>query len=107
MKKLVRKTVFMEIIETEKVKPEYWIAASQIELMEEIYFHMEKNGLNQSDVARKMGTERAYVSRLLGGNINCTIETLIKLAMASGMKNPILCIKEGYEEAIAKERKEL
>ena len=96
-KKLVRKTVFMEIIETEKVKPEYWIAASQIELMEQIYCRMEKSGLSQSDVARKMGVDRTYISRILGGNVNTTLETLVKLSMAVGFKRPVLRIGIGRQ----------
>lgn len=90
--KLVKKTVFMEIVETEQVKPEYWIAASQIELMEQIYCKMIKSRLNQADVARKLGVSRACVSRLLGGTSNVTLETIIKMALAVGFKRPVVKI---------------
>ena len=44
-----------------------------------IWEAMEARGWSQAELARRLGKSRAYVSRLLGGGENLTLETLARL----------------------------
>lgn len=43
---------------------------------------METLGMTQADLARAIGKSPAYVSRILNGDTNFTLETMAALAMA-------------------------
>ncbi len=43
---------------------------------------MKARGVTRADLARRLGTSQAYVTKVLGGTTNFTIETMAKLAMA-------------------------
>jgi len=98
-KQYVKKTVFMEIAESEEVKPEYWLAGSMIEIAEVLTEYMSKNKLNQSDVAKKLGVGRTCVSRILGCNTNPTLKTIIRLSMIVGIKRPRLTLSNLKKES--------
>lgn len=55
-----------------------------LELTEEICKAMKISGISKSDLARKMGTSPAAVSKLLQGNSNFTLKTLMKLSECLG-----------------------
>lgn len=58
----------------------YHIAEIKIKIAEQIYKMMEKRRITQSDLARRLGKNRAYISRILRGTTNFTVETLVKIA---------------------------
>ena len=41
-------------------------------------------GLSYADLAKKMGTSAAYISKVFRGETNLTIESMVKLARATG-----------------------
>ncbi|MDQ7010639.1 MAG: helix-turn-helix transcriptional regulator [Mariprofundaceae bacterium] len=43
---------------------------------------MEEQGVNRSELARRMGVSRAYITKLLNGNANITLDTMVRVAMA-------------------------
>lgn len=45
---------------------------------------MEEQKVSRAELARRLGTSRAYVTKLLGGNANFTLHTMTKVAMALG-----------------------
>jgi transcriptional regulator with XRE-family HTH domain len=47
---------------------------------------MHAQGINKAALAARLGTSRAYVTKMLQGNGNFTIETLVKIARALKMK---------------------
>lgn len=54
--------------------------------LEAIHGAMERSGLNQTNVAERLGTTRANVSRAFSGRSNITLGTIADLAWASGMR---------------------
>lgn len=48
----------------------------------EVEGRMEKLGVTQAELARRLGTSRAYVTKMLRGNANFTIESMVKIAHA-------------------------
>jgi plasmid maintenance system antidote protein VapI len=63
---------------------DYWVAGPIDEFTEDVCVLMEKQGVSRAELARRLGTSRAYVTKLLGGNANFTLETMTKVAMALG-----------------------
>jgi transcriptional regulator with XRE-family HTH domain len=62
--------------------PDYWRELAIIELTEGLCRRMEEKKISRAELARRMGTSRAYVTKLLGGDANFTLTTMVKLAMA-------------------------
>jgi len=65
-------------------------AAKVIEkITNDLYDIMEAQGLNQADLAAKLGTSEAWISKLLQGNHNMTIKTVVTIAHTLGYQfNP-------------------
>lgn len=45
---------------------------------------MQAQGMRNAELARRMGTSPAYVTRLFRGSANLSVETMVKLAQAVG-----------------------
>ena len=63
---------------------DYWAAGPITEFSEDIWRLMEEQNVSRAELARRLGTSRAYVTKLLGGNANFTLHTMTKVAMALG-----------------------
>ena len=49
---------------------------------EEIFVTMERLGVTRAELARRLGTSAAYVTKILRGNANFTLASLARLARA-------------------------
>jgi len=47
---------------------------------EQLVSHMEKNGITRAELARRLNVSKAFVTKLLNGNPNLTIKTMVSLA---------------------------
>jgi transcriptional regulator with XRE-family HTH domain len=63
---------------------DYWVGVPIDEFTEDVCVLMQKQGISRAELARRMGTSRAYITKLLDGNANFTLETITKVAMALG-----------------------
>lgn len=63
---------------------DYWVDGPITEFTRDICRLMDEQGVSRAELARRLGTSRAYVTKLLGGNANFTLETMTKVAMALG-----------------------
>lgn len=45
---------------------------------------MKKEGVSKADLARRLGKSRAYVTKILQGNTNFTLDSLVQIARALG-----------------------
>jgi transcriptional regulator with XRE-family HTH domain len=61
---------------------DYWLATPVIEFIEDLTRLMEEKNVSRAELARRIGSSRAYITRLLGGGTNFTLHTMVKLAMA-------------------------
>ena len=64
--------------------PEYWFEQAQNELYRQVTEYMEKEGINQSQLAEKLGVTKGYISQILKGEFNYTLKKLIELSIAIG-----------------------
>ena len=60
----------------------YRIDALKVEIAELIYLTMKQQDVKKAELARRLGTSRAYVTKLLQGNVNYTIDSLVRIAEA-------------------------
>lgn len=62
---------------------DYWQDVAQTDFAREVHRRMKDMGVSPAELARRMGTSKAYVSQLLDGG-NFTLLTMVKIAMALG-----------------------
>lgn len=72
---------FAEIYDSMKDTPEYQVEELSLAFTESVLLRMEELGdMSGAELAERMGSSKPYVSKLLKGKSNFTIETLVKLA---------------------------
>jgi transcriptional regulator with XRE-family HTH domain len=81
---MVRKS-YRKLFEDAREHLDYWVAGAEIEFTEELFRVMEEKKVNRSELARRIGTSQAYVTKVLRGNANFTLSTMVKLARALEM----------------------
>lgn len=64
--------------------PRYWTDRAMLRVAEEIFLALERSGITRAELARRLGTSPAYVTKILRGNANFTLETLARVAQALG-----------------------
>lgn len=69
-------------IEETEASPDYWHEIAVVELTEDLSRLMEEGQVSRAELARRLGTSRAYITKLLGGDANFTLMTMVKLALA-------------------------
>jgi transcriptional regulator with XRE-family HTH domain len=62
---------------------DYWQDVAQTDFARDMHRRMKERGISAAELARRMGTSKAYVSQLLDGG-NFTLLTMVKVAMALG-----------------------
>jgi transcriptional regulator with XRE-family HTH domain len=60
----------------------YWHAVPATEFAEEIAHRMKRRGVSRAELARRLGTTRANVTKLLRGDANLKLNTMVKIALA-------------------------
>ena len=77
---------FEEHMRLAQEHPAYWSYLMTLELIDALVAEMDVQGVSGAELARRMGTSRAWVSRVLAGECNLTAATMGKLAFALGMR---------------------
>lgn len=63
---------------------QYWVERAKQEFSADLEKHRRLQNLSGKDLAEKIGTSPAYISKVFRGDSNFTIETMVKLARAVG-----------------------
>jgi transcriptional regulator with XRE-family HTH domain len=74
------------------------IDAAKLELSEQIFKAMEANQVSEAELSRRLGVSRAYVNKILQGDTNFTIETLVKIGIALGAEFKFEFVPETRKE---------
>ena len=64
--------------------PYYWSAGVTHSFAIEMTKVMKMKNVSKTDLAKKVGVSKAYVTKILKGDVNFTVETMVKFAMAVG-----------------------
>jgi plasmid maintenance system antidote protein VapI len=75
---------YRQMFEEAEASVDYWLAGPVTDFTEDLCRLMNEKDISRAELARRMGTSRAYITKLLGGNANFTLTTMVKLAMAVG-----------------------
>ena len=73
---------FEDLFQEAKQQEDYWISGATYELTEEIFKRMEELALSRSELARRLETSPAHVTKILRGEDNFNLTTLVGLARA-------------------------
>lgn len=68
-----------------------------IEFTEKIVDRMEKLNLSRAKLAKKLGVSKPFITKVLNGNPNLTIKTMVAIAKALDCKLDIDICPEGFE----------
>lgn len=73
-------------INESKKTDSYWVEKAKLDYALELDKFRRVSGLSGKTLAEKLGTSAAYISRVFRGDTNLTIESMVKLARATGAK---------------------
>ena len=80
---------------------DYWRDIAVTDFTRDLHARMKSLKISQGELARRMGTSRPYVTKLLEGG-NFTLQTMVKLAMA--LDAVVRLRLEGTEERLAEQQ---
>jgi transcriptional regulator with XRE-family HTH domain len=80
----MKKKSFKELFDQAKERDTYWVASLILDFTEGLHRMMEVNGVSRSELARRLGVSPAYVTKVLRGNVNFTLDSMVRLARAAG-----------------------
>ena len=92
------KELFLEKIKKYESDPDYILYSLIFEINEEICKALERNNLNYKQFAEKLNVKPAYISKLLNGQPNLSIKSLVKIALALNLK-----IRQPFYKGLADE----
>lgn len=73
-----------KFIEQGKQSDAYWVERAKLGFSVALEEQRKKSGLSYKDIAKKIATSAAYITKVFRGDTNLTIESMVKLARASG-----------------------
>jgi transcriptional regulator with XRE-family HTH domain len=77
---------FKELFEEARQDPGFHKELAILRFTEELCRVMEEQGVSHTELARRIGSSQAYISRVLNGGANFTLASMTKLCMALGME---------------------
>jgi len=77
---------FEKMVAEAAARPDFWAEGAILEFTEALWARMEEEKVSRAELARRLGTSKAYITKVLGGNANFTLHSLAKLALAVGGK---------------------
>ena len=97
---------FKQLFAEARRMPEYWEEGAVLDFTEALYIAMEEQGVTRAELARRLGTSQAYITRVLSGNANFTLKTMSKLALALGLQLEVGLGPQRLPSAAAKAEEE-
>ncbi len=74
---------------------DYELANAEMDFTDSLEALMQRRGVNKSELARRIGTSPAYITKILRGSTNFTLETMVKLVRSlDGELHVRACAKE-------------
>ena len=66
--------------------PDYWAEGLKLDFAEEVGRLMEEQNVSRAELARRLGTSPAYVTKILHWTANLTLTSMSKIALAFGSR---------------------
>lgn len=71
---------FKERVRKFEKDPEYILEGLMLELNEQILGLLNSRGMSRKQLSKELGVSPAYITKLLNGNSNLTLKSLVKIA---------------------------
>jgi len=75
---------FRTLREGSRTRDAYWEERAILEITQDIQEKMNAQGVTRAELARRLGKTPPYITKILRGNTNFTLETMVKIARALG-----------------------
>lgn len=75
---------FEDIVQKARQHESYWVEAALYDFTETVCGLLEDSGMTRTELAQKLGVTSAYITKLLRGDANVTIKTMVRLARVFG-----------------------
>ncbi len=72
----------------------YWVEKAKLDFAKALEQRRKYNQIQYSVIANKLSTSAAYISKVFRGDTNLTIESMVKLARATGGRIEINIVDE-------------
>lgn len=86
---------FKKLLNKAKERDDYWVARAISEFTEDLNRLMAQHEVSKAELARRIESSPAYVTKVMRGDTNFTVESMVRLARAVDGK---LCIHVGRQE---------
>lgn len=80
--------------------PEFWTSKIQIELYQKVEQYIEENNITRTELAKRLGVSKGYISQILNGDYDHRISKFVELSLFVGYKPQI------YWESIEQSKQE-
>jgi len=80
----MKKKSFKELFDQAKERDTYWVTSLILDFTEGLHKMMEVNVVSRSELARRLGVSPAYITKVLRGNVNFTLDSMVRLVRAAG-----------------------
>jgi transcriptional regulator with XRE-family HTH domain len=77
-----KKPSFQELLQAARNSLSYKVEGAIIQFTEQIFQKMQTMGVSKSELASRIGSSAPYVTKLLKGGTNFTLESMVKVADA-------------------------
>lgn len=88
---------FQAIIENAKNSDDYWIEKAKLDFAVALEKQRAAAKMTYASVAKALGTSAAYITKVFRGDSNVTIESMVKLARATGGRVEITVVSQQAE----------
>lgn len=83
---MMRNEQFSALIDDLKSDRSYQQAKAKVDFASSLWRVMQQHNVSNSELAARIGKSRAWITKVLSGDCNFTIETMVDLADAVGGK---------------------
>ncbi len=77
-------TTFAEMIHRAEPFDDYWEECAKLDFAIDLERLMDLQGLRKVDLAARLGKSPAYITKVLRGDANLTMDSMVRLARAAG-----------------------
>ncbi len=92
---------FQRIAEAARKRLPYAVTNALLEFSREILAKMRSDKVSKAELARRMETSPSYITKLLGGQNNFTLETMVKMAWVMDSELQLRIVPKGTSVAAA------
>ena len=85
------------LFKTAKTKDTYWTSKVILEFTSDLYQLMKQKSWTKADMARTLKTSQAYITKVFKGDVNFTIDSMVRLTRALGGKIHIHVVADNVD----------